>query len=112
MIFAAALAVHAQPLNDKVLVVHNTAYPASIEVADYYVSQRAIPSVNRCAINSSVIVKLTWAEYDTKVRQPVRACLDAVGRNNILYIVFSYQTPYTLTAATDSNTRWTTTWRT
>jgi uncharacterized protein (TIGR03790 family) len=37
---------------------------------------------------------LTWQQYVTSVKTPVRNCLDAVGADNILYIVFTYQTPY------------------
>ena len=35
-------------------------------------------------------------EFESRVKAPVRKCLATVGKQKILYIVFSYQTPYVL----------------
>ena len=84
------------PLADKVLVVYNTRYPESVDVADYYISQRQIPASNRCPIDAPS--GDGWyiggaAEYKQYVKTPVQNCLNAVGADNILYIVFTYLTP-------------------
>src|SRR4051794_12102004 len=84
------------PLADKVLVVYNTRYPESVDVADYYISQRQIPASNRCPIDAPS--GDGWyiggaAEYKQYVKTPVQNCLNAVGADEILYIVFTYLTP-------------------
>jgi uncharacterized protein (TIGR03790 family) len=82
-------------LNSRVLVVYNTAVPDSVAVADYYMQKRDIPAQNKCAIHKT---NLEWfeslEEYYVLERDPIRACLAAVGPQNILYIVFSYGTPF------------------
>lgn len=84
------------PLNERVLVIYNSSASDSLAVAKYYMTQRKIPESNRCKIaaNSEVI---NQEEFETRVKMPVRKCLDAAGKQKILYIVFSYQTPYVLT---------------
>ena len=84
----------ANGLADRVLVIYNQNIPASLEVADYYLSQRQIPAANKCAIAPSDPSSLDWYEFETKVRTPIRSCINALGPNRILYIVFAYQTPY------------------
>jgi uncharacterized protein (TIGR03790 family) len=93
-VLAVTSALDAQSLAGRVLVVYNVSYPESADVANDYIARRGIPSANLCAITSTNIVLLTWANYDSIVRQPVRACLNALGPSRILYIVFSYQTPF------------------
>src|SRR5262249_39988172 len=58
----------------------------------------AIPSANLCPITPPSTSLLAWADYLSTVRTPVQNCLTAVGSSNILYIVFTYNTPYSLTA--------------
>ena len=95
----AALPGHAQtPLNQRVLVVYNATQAQSAEVANYYAAQRGIPAANLCAISPTSTTALSWAAYDTTVRTPVRNCLQTAGAGNILYIVFSYLTPFKLVA--------------
>ena len=84
----------AQSLASRVLVVYNGSHPDSVSVAQHYATVRAIPAANLCAVNPPKVTSLTWEEFDTSVRQPVQACLNAVGRQSILYIVLSSQTPY------------------
>ncbi len=81
-------------LSDRVLVVYNTNHSASQEVADYYVSKRGIPTANKCAISPSDAAAVDWYEYETKVRAPIKTCLNTVGKERILYIVFATQTPF------------------
>ncbi len=82
------------PLPERVLIVYNANVPASREVADDYASKRSIPTVNKCAIAPSDAAAVDWYEYEIKVRTPIRACLNAAGKDRILYIVFAYQTPF------------------
>jgi uncharacterized protein (TIGR03790 family) len=92
--------VHAQiPINKRVLVVFNSTMPASVKVAKYYVARRGIPAANLCAISPPSPTKLSWTQYVASVKIPVQKCLHAVGPQNILYIVFSYQTPFIVSAS-------------
>lgn len=85
-------------LSPRVLIVYNGNNSDSVSVAKYYAAQRAVPSANLCKISPPKTDTLTWTQYLSSVKTPVRNCLNAVGASNILYIVFTYQTPYTLTA--------------
>lgn len=91
-LLAAAGIAPAQSLASRVLVVYNSSFADSLEVAQHYATQRGIPTANLCAISSADA--LSAANYATVVRNPVRSCLNAVGPSNILYIVMSYLTPY------------------
>src|SRR5579859_6521127 len=89
--------VQGSPLSQKVLVVYNSANSDSIAVANYYIAKRGIPSANLCAITPPATTFLSWAAYDSTVKTPIRQCLNTLGAQNILYIVFAYQTPYKVT---------------
>ncbi|HWS99523.1 MAG TPA: TIGR03790 family protein [Pyrinomonadaceae bacterium] len=83
------------PLNERVLVVYNPGMPESVEVADYYVARRGIPAANKCALSTAETYFIPdWSAFDAGVRTPIKNCLNAVGRDKILYIVFAYLTPY------------------
>lgn len=81
-------------LSDRVLVVFNSKDSGSRDVAKYYAKMRGIPEANMCAIAPSDSGLLGWKEYLLQVKAPVQKCLTAVGREKVLYIVFSYQTPF------------------
>ena len=83
-----------QPLSERVLIVYNKNVPTSLEVADYYMSKRGIPAANKCAITPSDTASVDWYEFETRVRAPIKACLNAAGKDRILYIVFTTQTPF------------------
>jgi uncharacterized protein (TIGR03790 family) len=85
------------PLNERVLVVYNSSAPDSLAVAKFYIEQRKIPAANMCKIAVSSPDFVTLDEYESRVKAPVRKCLEAAGRQKILYIVFSFRTPYTVT---------------
>lgn len=95
--FPAALS--AQNLSARVLIVYNSHNSDSIAVANHYQAARAIPAQNLCAIAPSSTTQMTWANYLMQIKAPIQNCLDALGPSNILYIVFTYQTPFTLFAA-------------
>jgi uncharacterized protein (TIGR03790 family) len=59
-------------------------------------AKRGIPDGNICKIRVSSTESLEQDEFESQVKQPIRKCLDALGRDKILYIVFSYQTPFDL----------------
>jgi uncharacterized protein (TIGR03790 family) len=82
------------PLSERVLVVYNSADPESRSVARYYMEQRHIPDGNRCAIAPSSIDYIRQSEYESRVRTPVRRCIETIGKQKVLYIVFAYHTPY------------------
>jgi uncharacterized protein (TIGR03790 family) len=97
-----SLLVHAQiPINHRVLVVYNSIVPASVKVAKHYVARRGIPAANLCAISPPSPTKLSWTQYVASVKIPVQKCLNAVGPKNILYILFSYQTPFIVSVIPD-----------
>lgn len=89
-------------LSDRVLIVYNAAQSDSVEVAQYYAGKRAIPASNLCAINPSDTYELGWNDYLQQVRDPIENCLNSVGREKILYLVFSYQTPFRLSGVPNS----------
>ena len=84
------------PLNERVLVIYNSSGSDSLAVAKYYMAQRKIPESNRCRISANSEA-INQDEFESRVKTPVRKCLEAAGKQKILYIVFSYQTPYLLT---------------
>jgi uncharacterized protein (TIGR03790 family) len=88
------------PTNQRVLVVYNAGNSASTAVANYYANQRSIPTANLCAINPPSTTSLTWGQYVSSVKTPIRNCLSAVGPQNILYIVFTYMTPFKVNGST------------
>ncbi len=81
-------------LNERVLVVYNKNVPESLEVADYYLTKRDIPAANKCAITPTKADSIDWYNYEINVKKPIQSCLNALGKDRILYIVFAYQTPY------------------
>lgn len=85
------------PLNERVLVVRNANVSESGAVAKYYMAQRKIPETHACRIAVSSATAIGYDEFEARVKTPVRKCLESLGKRKILYIVFSYQTPYLLT---------------
>src|SRR5689334_2421460 len=82
------------PLSERVLVVYNSADPESRSVARYYMEQRRIPDSNRCPISPASIDYIRQSEYESRIKAPLRKCVETIGKQKILYIVFSYHTPY------------------
>ena len=82
------------PLSERVLIAYNSNSPASLEVANYYSSKRGIPAANKCAITPTRSDAIDFYNYEINVRKPIQNCLNALGKERILYIVFAYETPY------------------
>ncbi len=93
------------PLHERVLVVYNANVKDSEKVADAYIAARAIPRNHKCALRLTWhepydgTVSVTVRDWERKVRDPIRKCLEAAGRGRILYIVLTYGTPYKLSNA-------------
>jgi len=92
----AAVAAAQSPSGDRVLVVYNANGADSKSVASYYVAKRAIPATNLCKIATSTAEQIKQDEFDAAVKRPIRKCLQRADADNILYIVFSFQTPWLL----------------
>ena len=92
----AVLAQTATPLQERVLVVYNSDARESKQVADYYLSKRAIPESHLCKISTSSPDAIEQKEFDSKVKPPIQKCLERLGKDTILYIVFSFETPFLL----------------
>src|SRR5678815_1400239 len=92
------LVLYATPLiyaqSSTVLVVYKTNNPESLEVANYYMERRGIPKANKCAATSSSTLEMHYWEFQAGIRTPIQACLNNIGRNNILYIVLAYGMPF------------------
>jgi uncharacterized protein (TIGR03790 family) len=86
----------------EVLVVYNTNFADSLTVANYYMTKRAIPSGNLCAISPPSSVGISMTDYINTVKTPVQNCLTTAGRSSVLYVVFSYLTPYYIVAPSPS----------
>lgn len=83
-------------LADRVLVVYNSHASGSRAVAKYYMAKRHIPAANLCKIAVSSPDSIDAREFDSQIKRPIRACLDKLGRDKILYIVFAYGSPFDL----------------
>jgi len=84
------------PLNERVLVVYSSD-AGSRAVARHYMERRGIPKKNECRIGAGSDTAVNEDEFERRVKMPVRKCLETIGKQKILYIVFSYRTPYVLT---------------
>jgi uncharacterized protein (TIGR03790 family) len=104
ILFATPSSQAQTPLNNRVLVVYNADVRESKQVAEYYLSKRSIPETHLCKISASSPEAITQDEFDSKVKPPIRKCLDRLGKDTILYIVFSYQTPFLLQVGSQFNT--------
>ena len=62
-------------------------------------AQRHIPDKNKCAIDADTPGPNTYITgglvgYHDSIRAPIQKCLNALGKENILYVVFSFMTPF------------------
>ena len=98
--FCCSLQASAQsPLASRVLVVYDPTSPDSLDVANHYLASRGIPRSNLCAISPPQRATiLPWSVFLTTTKNPIQNCLNAVGADQILYIVLSYLRPFDVTA--------------
>ena len=100
----AALCLKAQSsLSDRVLVIYDPGQHESKDVAFYYLAKRGIPRTNTCEIKPSSTDQIKQDEFDHSIKPAIRKCLERVGRDKILYIVFTYKTPWLLESRTQTN---------
>src|SRR4029079_3253519 len=83
-------------LSERVLVVYNASAPNSRSVAEYYMKQRGIPDANKCKVSVNPDDFIGQDECEPRLKNPIRQCLELVGKRQILYIVMSHRTPYAL----------------
>ncbi|HEY7389806.1 MAG TPA: TIGR03790 family protein [Bryobacteraceae bacterium] len=93
VLFASPAAAQTR-LNDRVLVVYSSAEPDSLAVARYYAMRRGIPEKQLCKITVTSPDQIPQEQYESAVKASIRKCLEEAGKQKILYIVFSYRTPY------------------
>ena len=91
----------AKPLPQRVLVVYNAQSRDSRRVAEHYMAKRKIPRSSECALRiddrtSQGFSVLHFADLEKYVKAPIKKCLESAGKENILYIVLSYQIPFRL----------------
>jgi uncharacterized protein (TIGR03790 family) len=87
------------PLASRVLVVYDPNSPDSVDVANHYVTSRAIPAANRCTISPPrTATTLSWPVFVSTTKTPIQNCLNAAGPDQILYLVLAYIRPFAVTA--------------
>lgn len=82
------------PLNERVMVVYNANSDSSHKVAKYYMAKRNIPKENLCKVDTDPKELENGSSFEPEIKKPIRACLEKLGKQNILYIVFSFEMPY------------------
>ena len=100
----------------QVLVLKNPNNPTSVAIADYYALKRNIPAANVISLTTmpskfntetSTNHIMTLAEYQTYVRDPLKAALDANGgalKNTVKFIVVTKGIPYMINPGTGLST--------
>jgi uncharacterized protein (TIGR03790 family) len=84
---------HAQSA-ENILVVANSASPASLEIVDYYASKRSIPADQILRLSLPVAEQIPRATYETLIERPIADWLTShVAQDRILYIVLTKGVP-------------------
>lgn len=98
-----ANAANTPTLAERVLVVFNEKSAASTGVAEYYIAKRKIPTSNKCSVNprsgagpGNEVIE--FSDFERLIKKPIQKCLTTVGKDKILYIVLTYDTPYKVDA--------------
>ena len=101
----------AVPLSSRVLMVYNSASPESVAIAKYYQAQRGLGPKQMCGIKFHTPPKMvfsppsgasqvTWildGQMDfLSIRGAIRGCLVKAGKESVLYVVMSADTPLEL----------------
>lgn len=73
-------------------------------MAQYYATSRGIPSTNLCPVSTLSSGWYVSSQYVAD-KEAIKACLNQVGKDKILYIVLSVDFSYSLSF--DSSTNWT-----
>lgn len=98
-----ALAV---PGPDSTAVLVNTASAESAAVADAYFAARPLPRSHRCEVRTTTGAVIPLADFESQVRLPLRACLDAAGvATRIEAIVVTRGFPFNVSIPTPGGDR-------
>jgi len=114
LIFFACIApVMAEPTPARVLVVYNSNYKVdsdangvqdSLQVAQYYMQERGVPSQNILGVNCSITTTYqNYTKFYTEMILPLQSKINALGRTNIDVILFTYQIPHNYNARSVDN---------
>jgi len=88
----------------RTLVVVNRDSDRSLELGRYYAEQRGLPDLNICPIFTTNRINIEIAAYSNDIEGPVHAYVDAAGLSNqIDTVVFSFDIPYRIFVAPQSN---------
>ena len=85
-------------LASRVLIVYSPTDSNSTAVAAHYQTARGVPNASLCSISAPTAPNISYADYVSLIRNPVRSCLNAVGPQNILYILLAYLRPLSVQA--------------
>ena len=94
----AQVALSQTSLASRVLIVYSPTDSNSTAVAAHYQTSRGVPSANLCAISAPTAPNISYVDYLSLIRNPVRSCLNAAGPQNILYILLAYLRPLSVQA--------------
>ena len=79
---------------EEVVVIANAQAADSLELAQYYMRQRHIPSDNLVRIDTASNEHCSRVTYDREIRRPIREALAKIGKNNrIRCLVVMYGVP-------------------
>jgi uncharacterized protein (TIGR03790 family) len=91
LLFAPVLLSAQSSLASRVLVVYPSTDSNSVAVATHYQSKRGVPAANMCPLNLNPNnYTASLSDYRTMIQAPVQSCLNAVGPQQILYIVLAW----------------------
>ena len=78
-------------LERRVALVYNAQEPASFELAEFYATQRGVPTNQICRVSVRPVETITRREFDEQIRGPVTEFL--AGRPGVHYVVLMYGVP-------------------
>jgi uncharacterized protein (TIGR03790 family) len=92
---------------DDVLLVRNLNSPVSMEIADYFRSQRNILPLNICNITTSTSETISRTNFDNEIRIPIEDYLTSNGlENTINFIVTTKGVPLRISEEDSSDDDW------
>src|ERR1700687_4406719 len=87
------------PPSSRVLVVYDPNSPDSADVANHYVTSRAIPAANLCSISPPrTATTLSWPVFVSTTKSAIQNCINVARPDQILYLVLAYIRPFAVTA--------------
>jgi uncharacterized protein (TIGR03790 family) len=88
----------------NVLVVVNSASPASETIGRQYATRRGVPSENICSLQLPVTESISRDVYDVLIEQPVWKCIASTqAHDRILYIVLTKDVPLRISGTNGRN---------